>query len=307
MKLLSIIALLTGLSSAADLSVWDFDESCEQYRDAIQKAYNDAEYMAVKAQEDLLKLLDPRPTYSKGTARRVREWDRIARAVTNVFGFVPSKDGSKMDDEYYSNVMCRLIPYFLQESSWLDYETNIPADVFNRMTTTLRDGKMVPENGYGGRKPLMVCDRDKFTWVGADDKDPTDPENRPLKVSRAKDFKPDDIGAWTYKNRYIGTKTQGRALNRCDPGEWAVTNTRLDFIIICPLSFGNDVAQTPSAVDVKDNEMVKGDDLDKYATTSLSRILIHEFAHWFGGGETGGLDHRNGKFYLHPSHMLHYI
>jgi hypothetical protein len=301
MKLLSLVAFLAGLSSAADLSVWELDESCEPHRDAIQKAYNDAEYMAAKAQEDLLTLLDPRPAYSKGTAERVRNWDRIARAVTNMFGFVPNKDGSKMDDKYYSDLMCKFMPYLLQTLSWLDCETNISVDVFHRMTTTLRDGKMVPENGYGGLKPLMLCDRDKFTWVGAEDEDPKDPEKRPLKVSRSKDILPGHVGAWTYKDRYIGAQTKGNAVNLCNPGEWAITNTRLDFMIICPQSFGNEVAQTPSAVDVKDSDMTPNNDsLDKYGSKSLSRILIHELTHWFGGAGTGGLSNRNGKFHFAP-------
>ncbi|KAM0193447.1 hypothetical protein ACHAPA_004356 [Fusarium lateritium] len=274
MKLLSLVALLAGLSSAADLRVWEFDDSCDPHREAIQKAYDQTEDMAVKAQEDLLTLLDPRPAYSQGIAKKVRNWHRIARAVTNMFGFVPNKDGMKMDDEYYSNLMY----------------------VFHRMTTTLRDGKMVPENGYGGLKPLILCDKARFTWVGANDKDPKDPEKRPLRVSRAKDIVPGHVGAWTYKDRYIGVQAKGDAPGICKPDEWAVTNTRLDFIITCPSSFTAEVAQTPLAVDVKDREMTKDDSLDKYGSRSLSRILIHEFNHWFGGSGTGGTANWNDDY-----------
>jgi hypothetical protein len=302
MKLLSLVVLLAGLS------VWELDESCEPHRDAIQKAYDDAEYMAVKAQEDLLTILDPRPACSKGTAEKARNWDRIARAVTNMSGFVPNKDGSKVDNEYYFNLMCRFVPYLFQTLYWLDCETNISEDVFHRMTTTLREGKMVPENGYGGLKPLKLCGMEKFTWVGADDTDLKDPEKRPPKVSRSKDIVAGHVGAWTYKDRYVGARKEGNAVSLCNPGEWAITNTRLGFMIICPQSFDNDVAQTPSAVDVKDDEMTKDDTLDKYGSKSLSRTLIHELTHWFGGAGTGGMSNRNGKLHSAPfTHSTWYM
>jgi hypothetical protein len=110
MKLYYLLPLFVSLSLAAKLDLWDVDDSCTLYRDALQKAYNDAEVTAVKSQDDLETLLDGRPRYSKQDASSVSNWDRIARAVTNMFGFVPNKGGHDPKESHYSNVMCKLVP-----------------------------------------------------------------------------------------------------------------------------------------------------------------------------------------------------
>ncbi|KAI1040895.1 hypothetical protein LB505_013814 [Fusarium chuoi] len=52
------------------------------------------------------------------------------------------------------------------------------------------------------------------------------------------------------------------------------------------------MAGTESAVDAKDS-VQKDDKLDTYSATSLSRVMVHELAHWFGGDGTGGPENRN--------------
>ncbi|KAF4334621.1 lipase 1 [Fusarium beomiforme] len=269
MKFLDLLPLFAGLGLAANLDLWDVDDSCALHRDILNKAYNDAELMVVKSQEDLETLLDGRPQFSKQDASKVSNWDRIARAVTNTFGFVPDKGGHNPNEEHYSNVMY----------------------VFDRMEKTLHQGIMVPENGYGGLKPMIICDPDKFKWVGRDDTDPNDPGHRLLRESRANDIK-DNAGAWVYNNRYIA-RQQKIPLGLCDvPGRYAVTMTRFDFIIFCPRSFEDDVTRTQSAVDGKDTVKV-GDKLNSFGYTSLSRVMVHELAHWFGGAGRGLLTDRN--------------
>ncbi|KAF9772533.1 hypothetical protein IL306_009754 [Fusarium sp. DS 682] len=271
MKLLHLLPFIAGLSLAANLDVWDVDESCAPHRDILKKTYNDAELMAVKSQEDLKILLDGRPKFSKQDASKVSNWDRIARAVTNMFGFVPDKGGHNPNEEHYSNVRY----------------------VFDRMEKTLHQGIMVPENGYGGLKPMILCDQDKFKWVGKDDTDPNDPEKRPLRESRADEIK-GRAGAWVYKNRYLA-QTQKTNVGLCDDATiFAVTMTRFDFIIFCPKSFTAEVARNASAVDAKDTVQV-GDRLNRFGHTNLSRVMVHELAHWFGGAGRGGPDHREGK------------
>ncbi|KAH7127981.1 hypothetical protein B0J13DRAFT_454057 [Dactylonectria estremocensis] len=289
MKVSLLFGFLTGLGWAADLNVWDFDDSCTPHHDALEKAYNDAERMAVKAQQDLETLQDQRPEYPAGRVNNISNWDRIARAVTNMFGFVPDKGGHSPTEEHYSNVLY----------------------VFDRMVTTLHENKMVPENGYGGLKPLMVCGDDMWTWVGRDDTDPNDAAQRPLHESRADDIQTAHSGAWVYKNRYLAAVNKDSSVGICRPGIWAVTLMRFDLLIFCPPSFSEEVAQTPSAVDARDGIKI-GDKLDTFGHTSLSRIMVHELAHWFGSDGAGGMSNRrvpdqpmvgaHGDFvYLDPS------
>ncbi|KAL4723036.1 hypothetical protein ACLX1H_010277 [Fusarium chlamydosporum] len=99
---ISHVMLLAGLGLAADINVWDLDDSCQtpERIDAIKKAYSNSEVLAVKAQEDLEILKGARPDF---VSHMRRNWDRIARATTNMFGFVPSKDGHDPSEEHYSN------------------------------------------------------------------------------------------------------------------------------------------------------------------------------------------------------------
>ncbi|KAH7256251.1 hypothetical protein BKA59DRAFT_389843 [Fusarium tricinctum] len=267
------IVLLAGLGLAADPSVWDFDDSCQtpERLDRFTKAYNDAELMAVKAQGDMRTLNTARPSFERMDSPGLRNWDRIARAALNMFGFAPNKDGHDPNEEHFSNVMY----------------------VYDRMVKTLHDGQLVPENGYGGIKPLLMCDEKKWVWVGKDDKDPNDPAGRPLRESRASTIAGYN-GAWVYKKRYLAAVTKQDTPGLCREGVWATTMTRYDFIIFCDVSFGDQAANTKSAVDAKDTA-AKGDKLNSYSTSSLARIMVHEFAHWFGADKTGGPDNRDVK------------
>jgi hypothetical protein len=166
-------------------------------------------------------------------------------------------------------------------------------DVYDRMVKTLHNDEMIPANGYGGLKPLLLCDESKFVWVGRDDKDPHDPAGRPLRESRPKEMAGTKAGAWVYKKRYLVNGVKQPDTGLCRPGVFAVTLTRNDFIIFCPPSFQDPVASTKSAVDAKDS-VQKDDVLDTYSATSLSRVMVHELAHWFGGAGNGGTDNRNG-------------
>ncbi|KAM0342092.1 hypothetical protein ACHAPU_009705 [Fusarium lateritium] len=274
MKFSLPVVLFAGLGLAADPNVWDFDESCQtsDRLDKFTKAYNDAELLAVKAQDDLKMVLEPHPDFESKQSPRLRNWDRIARAVTNMFGFTPNKAGHDPNEEHYSNVRY----------------------VYDRMVKTLHGGQMVPENGYGGFKPLLMCDENMFVWVGRDDKDPNDSAGRPLGESRSGTIKPGHAGAWVYKKRYLASVNKADSPGLCRPGVWGITLTRYDFIIFCPTSFGDKASNTPSAVDSKDSVAV-GNTLDSYSTSSLPRIMVHEFAHYFGSDGTGGPENRDVK------------
>lgn len=168
------------------------------------------------------------------------------------------------------------------------------------MVKTLHNDEMVPANGYGGLKPLLLCDESKFVWVGRDDKDPHDPAGRPLRESRPKEIGDAKAGAWVYKKRYLVNSVKQANTGLCRPGVFAVTLTRNDFIIFCPPSFEDPMAGTESAVDAKDS-VQKDDKLDTYSATSLSRVMVHELAHWFGGDGTGGPENRNSTCSLNDA------
>lgn len=164
------------------------------------------------------------------------------------------------------------------------------------MVTTLKDDQMVPANGYGGLKPLLLCDESKFIWVGRDDKDPHDPAGRPLRESRSHEITGTTAGAWVYKKRYLPSNFRNPdqlTVDFCIGDKYATTLTRNDLIIFCPASFRDPVTNTKSAVDAKDR-VNEGDTLDSYSATSLTRIMVHEFAHWFGSDKSGGPENRNG-------------
>lgn len=170
------------------------------------------------------------------------------------------------------------------------------------MVKTLHSDEMIPANGYGGLKPLLLCDESKFFWVGRDDKDPYDPAGRLLRESRPKEMAGQTAGAWVYKKRYLVNAVKQASTGLCRPGVFAITLTRNDFIIFCPPSFKDEVAQTKSAVDAKDG-VQKDDALDTYSATSLSRVMVHELAHWFGGDKTGGPENRNGMSMVKHIHQ----
>ncbi|KAF5573009.1 hypothetical protein FPANT_12654 [Fusarium pseudoanthophilum] len=202
-----------------------------------------------QSQEDLEKLKGARPGF---VSNMRTNWDRIARAATNMFGFGPNKDGHDPNEEHYSNVRY----------------------VCDRMVKTLHNDEMIPASGYGGLKPLLLCDESKFAW------------------SRPKEMADNKAGAWVYKKRNLVNSIKQASTSLCRPGVFAITLTRNDFIIFCPPPFKDEVANTKSAVDAKDS-VQKDDMLDTYSATSLSRVMVHDLAHWFGGDKTGRPENRS--------------
>ncbi|KAM0227303.1 hypothetical protein ACHAPO_011658 [Fusarium lateritium] len=259
MKPFKVFTLLAGLGSAANLNLWDIDDSCHPHMDALQKAFDDAELMAVKARDDLELLNDARPRFAIGKTDERNNWDRIARAVTAVFGFVPDKKGHDPKEDHWSNVM----------------------KVYDDMVKTLHEGVMVPENGYTGLQPLILCNQNKFIWVGRNDVDPHDIGGRLLYISRPDLIKDEHAGAWVYKERYMASTERQANVGMCPPGRWAVTQTGFDVIAICPKSFSDD-AHPQSASEAKAS-LKAGDKLNSWTHTSLSKTTVHELAHWFGG------------------------
>ncbi|KAF4982800.1 hypothetical protein FZEAL_1652 [Fusarium zealandicum] len=260
-----IVGLFAGLGSAANINIWDVDSSCDPHIAALQKAYDDAADMASKAQRDLRFVQQARPKYSRTRANinEIREWDRIARAVTNMFGFEVNKAGHDPNDPDMADVLY----------------------VFDRMNTALQGNQNVPQGGYSGQhqQALLMCDTTPWDWIGRNDPDPLNP-GLSLVAS-----KPQDLGtgpgAWYYKERYISNGNPN-SISICRPGVFAVTMTRWDLLTFCPFSFQGNLPGTIGPVDGRAGAAV-GNTLDQYGAFSLSRVMIHELAHWYGAGGRG--------------------
>lgn len=109
MLILSIlIVFLSGLDLAAgqkddppSLGMWAIDKYCDSHQSTLlRKAYNDVRVMAKKALEDVRFVQQPRPSHIQDRI----EWDRIARAFENMFGFKPEEKGTGTEDEYFKKV-----------------------------------------------------------------------------------------------------------------------------------------------------------------------------------------------------------
>lgn len=109
MRITLLVGLFAGLSWAADINIWEVDSNCDQHRAALEKSYNDAAAMASKALQDLQTIQSPRPRYTRANVARIQEWDRVARAVTNMFGFVPDKAGHPRTETHLANVLCKYL------------------------------------------------------------------------------------------------------------------------------------------------------------------------------------------------------
>lgn len=163
------------------------------------------------------------------------------------------------------------------------------------MNQALQSSQNVPAGGYSGlhQKSMIMCGDSVWRWVGRNDADPYDPAGRPLSVSRATQIGA-NAGAWAYQERYMANGNPN-SVGLCRPGIYAVTMTRYDFIVFCDASFAAQIAGTQSAIDGRNGAAV-GDRVDTYGQFSLSRIMIHELAHWYGGAGTGTINERRGRF-----------
>ncbi|KAM5345795.1 hypothetical protein ACJ41O_011656 [Fusarium nematophilum] len=267
-----LVGLFAWLGLAANLDNWEVDGTCTAHRAALEKAYNDAEVMAVKALQDLEFVRQPRPArFTRANRDTIRRWDRIARAVTTMFGFQLDTAGHAATETHMANVLY----------------------VYERMVSALRDGNIIPQNGYSGQhaRALIMCDTSRWQYVRPNDRDPQNPA---LTLIASK---PQVIGAsagvWYYRDRYLQNPDPS-SVGTCRQNVYAVTQTRYDVLTFCPYSFdpASNVPGSVGPVDGRANVQV-GDTLDSYGSTSLSRIMIHELAHWYGSDGQGLLTDRH--------------
>lgn len=102
--ILSCLQLVAGEENdPPNLDIWDIDdESCDSHQSTLlRKAYNDVGKMAIEALKDVRFVQQPRPSHVQDRI----EWDRIARAFENMFGFKPEEKGMDPEDEYFKKVL----------------------------------------------------------------------------------------------------------------------------------------------------------------------------------------------------------
>ncbi|EHK17122.1 uncharacterized protein TRIVIDRAFT_161046 [Trichoderma virens Gv29-8] len=249
------IHCVSGLEKPPNIDIWDIDETCKPHLPVLQKAYNDVAVMAAKALEDIQFVQQPRPQYNTRSNKRM-QWDRIARAMKCMFGFMPGEQGT---DKYMARVLY----------------------VYQTMNEALRGDHNLPKDGFTKRhnKALWLCDDKLWKWHHSGMSDPNNPSLLPLFQSR-EDIMKGKKGVWIYRDRYI-TNDDSRSPGICGPDSHAKTHVKYDMITFCPTSFTGKVAKAESPVDGK-NGVVVGKNLDEFGRYSLSRIMFHELVHWYG-------------------------
>ncbi|KAM6484539.1 hypothetical protein HDV62DRAFT_404364 [Trichoderma sp. SZMC 28011] len=277
---------VTGLNvRGVNLDIWDVDDSCNPYRPLLQKAFDDAATMSAKALKDIRFVQQPRPQQDTKRMESL-EWKRIARAVNNIFGFNPDEQGTHPGNEFMQRIL----------------------QVYGDMSTALHGNENIPAEGFTSlhSKALLVCGDGMWKWYGGHDIDPYDPMRRQLHITQPKVAR--NGGAWAYKRRYHANGNP-HSIGICRPTVYAVTQAPYDMITFCDLSFGKATTTVVSPVDGKDRVVEGVTKLDDFAG-SLSRIMVHELAHWYGSKKQkdGTIIRRKKSTNIHsPAAQCHWL
>lgn len=164
-------------------------------------------------------------------------------------------------------------------------------------------GDALPERGFStklralNKKPLILCGESSWKYYDRKANDPYDTSKNieqtfPKVTERWRTSTGEYIdkygGAWIHKNRYVeGNETftskeeilTGPLI--CPNGKLGVTQQKLDMITLCDSVFrmGPYKSVVHNVHDVRE-----GVDIDNsgIATKSIARIMLHEFAHYYG-------------------------
>jgi hypothetical protein len=163
----------------------------------------------------------------------------------------------------------------------------------------LVEGQAIPVNGFTKRltgpdkKPLIICGEQQ-NWVFYD-------KNAPDKFDKSKMIKDafpdanhaDAEGALIYGFRYFRGRKGWSAPPLCGKSTWGSTYQEQDLITFCDSVFSFADEKSP----VRDSDkVVEGTDLDvdRFGLQTLVRVMIHEFAHYYGStlDGNGNVDRR---------------
>ncbi|KAF9763127.1 hypothetical protein IL306_003246 [Fusarium sp. DS 682] len=259
---------------------WEIDDSCNGEKHAkLETAFSDIIVLISKVTLDLSKVQQPQPV----TQFEKLSWDRVARNLAGLFGITPPDDktnsGYDPEEKHFKQVLY----------------------TFNRMYQGLVQGNTIPEKGFSSqlealgiiRKPLLMCgDTSGWQFCRSDADDVYD------RTKKVRDVFPDTRfgdGAYIHANRYLVGLERDNSPRMCPAGRYGVTYQSQDLITICDAAFNLKNEKSP----VRDvGEIKEGTNLDKdnFGENTLVRIMIHEFAHYYGSHMNGGNLER-GKFW----------
>jgi len=152
-------------------------------------------------------------------------------------------------------------------------------------------GDDLPEGGYStrldvlNRKPLFMCGEEPWEYFARQDNSPDDAsmtieEVLPQTRERFSDGTDKYDGAWVYKSRFEPAKKDlGKII--CRPGAYGITQQKLDLITFCDDVFT--MGDYKSAVHNAD-DITTGYSIDDrgIGQKSIARVMLHEFAHYYG-------------------------
>ncbi|KAF5611665.1 uncharacterized protein FSUBG_2102 [Fusarium subglutinans] len=261
----SVIAAKSKLSDS-----WEIDDSCDPPRlEKLEEAHSEIVELLTKVTNDLAHVQQPRPATRWGKPN----WNRISRNLAGLFGLQPNdaiiENGYDPGEQYFSQVLY----------------------TYDRMYQALVNGKAVPENGYSGKltdqsqhsKPLLLCG-DTRTWERFEKDDP-DKYDASKTVGEVFPEAAKTGGAFIRANRYLGAGPGETKPDICT-GIYGMTLPRHDLITICDNTLELDDEKWP----VRDGgAVVQGTDLDRdhFGRQSLVRVMLHEFAHYYGSRMEG--------------------
>ncbi|KAF5623060.1 hypothetical protein F52700_10373 [Fusarium sp. NRRL 52700] len=261
----SVIAAKPKLSDS-----WEIDDSCDAPRlEKLDEAHSEIVELLTKVTRDIAYVQQPRPVTRWGKSN----WDRISRNLAGLFGLQSGdaiiENGYDPGEQYFSQVLY----------------------TYDRMYQALVKGKPVPQNGWSGKlrdqeqhsKPLLLCG-DTRTWERFEKDDP-DKYDASKTVGQVFPEAANHGGAFIRANRYLGA-SPGETHPEICRGLYGMTLHRQDLITICDMTLEFDDEKWP----VRDGgQVVDGTDLDRdhFGRQSLVRVMLHEFAHYYGSRMDG--------------------
>ncbi|KAF5538138.1 hypothetical protein FNAPI_11226 [Fusarium napiforme] len=249
---------------------WEIDDSCDGARlEKLEDAHSEIVELLTKVTNDLAHVQQPRPATRWGGPN----WDRIARNLAGLFGLQSGdaliENGYDPGEQYFSQVLY----------------------TYDRMYQALVKGKTVQENGYSGKlndqsehsKPLLLCG-DTRNWEYFDQNAP-DKYDKSKKVVEVFQDAAKHGGALIRGNRYLEASPGSRNPGFCT-GNYGFTFIHHDLITICDETLQLDVEKWPAR---DGGEVVADTDLDRahFGRQSLVRVMLHEFAHYYGSRMEG--------------------
>ncbi|KAJ4003970.1 hypothetical protein NW766_011825, partial [Fusarium irregulare] len=289
---------IIAISAVSTLDqIWEVDESCDGKRKELDAAFSDVRKMVMAARRDLFRIQEKKPDRKSSGPLGDYNWNRIARNMAVVFGLAPPHDmyqsGYNTTNEHFQRVNCMFCTSFLAFNGSPGSTDTIFEDTIDRLWGGIVQGDALPERGFSNKlrelnkKPLIMCSDSTWTYRAKLQPDLYEKPKNIMKVFPGVNEKNDDgtykySGAWIHKHRYIGAGPF-RSPVICPPEQaiLGVTNQKLDMITFCDdvFKFNANQSAVCNASDIR-----VGLDIDDsgIATKSIARVMLHEFAHYYG-------------------------